>query len=357
MGLALMAERGLESAAAIVSGKSLVILENDLFRRADSKTCSGILSSAKSVIAIDVISSRTTARAHAVLPAASFAEETGTLVNNEGRAQRSFQVFEATAPVQAGWRWLADLKSQMDGTRPWQTLDDALNAIESRLPAFKGIVAAAPLADFRILGKLVPRQSQRRSGRTAISANVQIQEPQPALDPDAPMAFSMEGSAGQPPPELRPRTWAPGWNSVQAISKFEIERGSGLHQSAPGRMLIQPSASASRDFQSSIAEARRDPGAFWVVPAHHIFGSDELSVRSPGIAQLSAKSYLGLNPAQAKQLGTDEGAIVHLKIGDTTVGCGVRIRPALSDGLAVVPSGVGEFAGIALPAAGRIVTT
>ena len=356
MGLALMAERGLESAAKAVSGQILIILENDLFRRADSKTCVGILNSAKSVVAIDVISSRTTASAHAVFPSASFSEETGTLVNNEGRAQRSFQVFEATAPVQAGWRWLADLKSQMDGTRPWQTLDDVLSEIESRLPAFKGIVAAAPLADFRILGKLVPRQSQRYSGRTAITANVQIQEPKPASDSDAPMAFSMEGCVGQPPPELMPRTWAPGWNSVQAISKFEIERGSGLHQTAPGQMLIQPSSSASRDFPTSCASVRNEPGALWVVPAQHIFGSDEFSVRSPGISELSAKPYLGLNPAQAKQFGTDEGGIVQLKIGDTTVECGVRIRPALPDGLATVPSGVGEFAGIALPAAGRIVT-
>jgi NADH-quinone oxidoreductase subunit G len=357
IGLALMAERGLESAAKEVPGRSLIILENDLFRRTDAKTCSDILNAAKCVVAIDFISSRTTSSAHVVFPAATFAEQTGTLVNNEGRAQRFFQVFETTAPVQAGWRWLADLRSQMDGTHPWQSLDDVLKEIETRLPAFRGVASAAPLSDFRMLGKAVPRESQRHSGRTAISADVQIQEPKPASDQDAPMAFSMEGYAGQPPPELMSRTWAPGWNSVQAISKFEIERGSGLHQSAPGRLLIQPSLTTSRDFPNSVAGVQRESGTLWVVPAQHIFGSDELSVRSSGISELRATPYLGLNPSQAKTLKTDEGSVVRLQIDDVTVSCTVRIRPALPDGLATVPAGVGDFAGIALPATGRIVIT
>ena len=45
------------------------------------------------VIAIDSLTNGTTARADVVLPAATFAEADGTLVNNEGRAQRFFQTF------------------------------------------------------------------------------------------------------------------------------------------------------------------------------------------------------------------------------------------------------------------------
>ncbi|WP_215202733.1 molybdopterin-dependent oxidoreductase, partial [Escherichia coli] len=48
------------------------------------------------VIVADHQQTATTAKAHLVLPAASFAEGDGTLVSQEGRAQRFFQVFDPT---------------------------------------------------------------------------------------------------------------------------------------------------------------------------------------------------------------------------------------------------------------------
>ena len=56
-------------------------------------------------------------------------------------------------------------------------------------------------------------------------ANISVHEPEPPEDPDAPFSFSMEGYLGHPPPALIPRFWAPGWNSVQAVNKFQDEVG------------------------------------------------------------------------------------------------------------------------------------
>ena len=54
--------------------------------------------------------------------------------------------------------------------------------------------------------------------------------PEPPHDPDAPLSFSMEGFHGPPPAALIPRYWAPGWNSVQALNKFQEEVGGPLSE-------------------------------------------------------------------------------------------------------------------------------
>ena len=49
-----------------------------------------LVASGTKIIALDVIENATVERASMVLPAASFAESQGTLINHEGRAQRFF---------------------------------------------------------------------------------------------------------------------------------------------------------------------------------------------------------------------------------------------------------------------------
>ncbi len=44
-----------------------------------------------------------------LLPAATFAESDGTIINNEGRAQRFYNVLPVTEPVKESWRWISEL--------------------------------------------------------------------------------------------------------------------------------------------------------------------------------------------------------------------------------------------------------
>jgi NADH-quinone oxidoreductase subunit G len=112
LGLALLGGGNLRSAfEAVQNGgaDTAVILENDLYRRADAGAVRGFLDRCRHVIAIDHLAHGTTEHAEAVLPAGTFAEADGTLVSNEGRAQRFFQVFTPDGEVQEAWRWLRDL--------------------------------------------------------------------------------------------------------------------------------------------------------------------------------------------------------------------------------------------------------
>ena len=52
-------------------------------------------------------------------------------------------------------------------------------------------------------------------------ANISVHEPKPPEDPDSPLSFSMEGYPDEPPAALIPFFWSPGWNSIQAVNKFQ----------------------------------------------------------------------------------------------------------------------------------------
>ena len=150
--------------------------------------------------------------------------------------------------MQESWRWLG----------PWRNAGRGCSRrVAAALPQLAAVSAArCALRRFRMAGAKIPRQPHRYSGRTAMLANINVHEPKPPDDPDSPLAFSMEGYPDQPPAPLIPLFWAPGWNSVQAVNKFQEEIGGPLRGGDPGVRLIEPGAEPSQ------LRRRRYPPAF-----------------------------------------------------------------------------------------------
>jgi NADH-quinone oxidoreductase subunit G len=354
LGLGLVEGGDLKAAfKALQNGKAraLIVLENDLYRRADRATVDAALNAARHVIAIDHLSNATTARADVVLPAATFAEADGTLVNNEGRAQRFYQVFVPEGDVQESWRWLRDIMvaAGRREAEAWHTLDDIVAELAERVPVFKPVLEITPPAGFRVTGLKVPRQPQRYSGRTAMHANVTVSEPKPPDDPDSPLAFSMEGYEGEPPAALIPRFWAPGWNSIQSLNKFQSEIAGPLRGGDPGRRLLEPTRAEKIAYFEEIPPAfERREDEWLVLPFYHIFGSEELSVLTPGVAERAPGPYVALNPQDATKLGADAGREVRLAADGAEYRLPVRLVDSLPPGTAGVPAGLPGFEGMAL---------
>jgi NADH-quinone oxidoreductase subunit G len=103
---------------------------------------------------------------------------------------------------------------------------------------------------------------------------------------------------------LLPYVWSPGWNSNQSLHKFQAEVGGALRGGTAGARLIDGGAGAA---PAPAAAEHRGGDGFELLPRPRIFGSDELSARSPGVADLVPRAYLQLNPADAAELGVAAG--------------------------------------------------
>ena len=361
LGLAMLgAAGGVETASSVLRegrADTVVVLENDLFRRCPSGTVMELLGAAKHTIAIDHLLNATTSRADLVLPAATFAESSGTMVNSEGRAQRLFRVFMPEGPVRESWRWICDMMklAGRSETAGWHHLDDVIAAMAAAKPSLSAIPSAAPGADFRLTGGKVPRQSHRYSGRTAMRAQIDVHEQKTPEDPDTPLAFSMEGDGRQPPSALIPRFWSPGWNSIQSLNRFQQEIGGPLRGGDPGVRLIEPPSHARAQYFKDIP-ARRPPedGKWSFVPLHHIFGSEELSALSPAVAGLFPQPYVALHPEDASALGLVEGGRAKVDVNGSVHDLIVRIFPSLPRGVAGLPVGLPGAPVLDLPASGKV---
>jgi NADH-quinone oxidoreductase subunit G len=361
VGLALLAPRPFGEAVRLAREggvDAVVVVENDLSWRFGPAEAEPLLGSADLVV-VDHLQNDTTAGAAVVLPAATFAEADGTVVSSEGRAQRFFQVFVPGAPIQESWRWLRDLgrAAGRGEAMAWEGLDAVLEAMAAEVPALAGAREAAPGAGFRIAGQRVPRMPHRFSGRTAIGANLTVHEPKPPDDPDSPLAFSMEGAPSDPPAALVPRFWAPGWNSIQALNKYQEEINGPLRGGPAGVRLVEPTPGDALyvgEVPPPFEPPRRPGNDFYLVAAGQVFGSDELSRLAEPIAERMAAPFVALGPEEAQAAGWEADLEVEVELGGRVFRLPVAIRPGLPRGVAALPVGLGALRGLGLPAWGRL---
>lgn len=366
-GLAMIGGGSIDEALnAIEQGQAdtLIVMENDLYRHASAKRVDNALSSLRNLIVIDHQRTPIMDNAHLIISSASFAESDGTLVNNEGRAQRFFQVFDpayydnrprdaAGQIIQSldsneyksimleSWRWLQMINAEC-ANLPTSTitLDSVIHACSKELPQLAGIIDAAPDASFRIKGMRLARQPARYSGRTSMRANLTVHEQGQPQDKDSAFAFSMEGYSGSEVDRQQiPFAWAPGWNSPQAWNRFQAEVGGPLRAGDPGIRLFDSSESVSLDYFAHIP-AQQTINDWQVASYYHLFGSDELSQRSDVIKQRMPEAYAMLNQADADKLGVKMGDRLAVTVGDITLKLPVNISKDLCCGLVGLPLGL-----------------
>ncbi|AXI03572.1 NADH-quinone oxidoreductase subunit NuoG [Aquirhabdus parva] len=347
MGLALLAQHGgalpLESLLD-ADYDVLVIAENDLTRRLPKAKVEALFAKAQQVIVLDHQATETTAQAQIVLPAASFAEGDGTVVSGEGRAQRYFQVFDASyydakITIKEGWRWLHAIKVGLENRAiEWTVLDDVIESIARLVPSLEHIVEAAPNAGYRVQGLKIAREPRRYSGRTSMRAKVSVHEPRQPQDKDSALTFSMEGYVGpQESGSLIPFAWAPGWNSPQSWNKFQDEVGGHLKAGDPGvRLFDLLRKTAKRTYVAPDADAGV---GYKLLPIANLYASDEMAARAPVMQERISDAVLTLSTETAEQLKLKDGQDVLLQVGSDEVRLPIVVTENLPVGVIGYPLG------------------
>ena len=353
MGLAMMEAPSMEMAEKVLKSTitdTVIVLENDLYRRGPKEKIDLFFKQFQHIVVLDHLNNPTTSKADILIPVSTFAEADGTMVNNEGRAQRFFQVYvPKNANIRESWRWLNDFLGIKSGVRADELIDpdDLMNELVNIMPQFKGAETVAPPNDFRIAGQKIPRQPHRYSGRTAIQANINVSEPKPPEDTDSALSFTMEGYRGMPPAPMIPFFWSPGWNSVQSINKYQVEVGGPLHGGDPGRRLFNEAGwNEQKHFNTIPPKFEPKADEYLILPLPHIFGSEELSMYTQGIEERAPKPYIAINPVDASDLKVMVGETLHLQIGQNEYDLLVLIREELPSGVFGIPYNIPGLTGV-----------
>ena len=318
---------------------NVIVLENDLYRRAPHAEVDAALAAAGQTAALDLLPNRTTAKADLVLPVTAFSEQQSSYVNYEGRAQLAHQVHRSHSAARPAWQWTGD----------FEHFRQALAECAESIPAFAKLGEVLPETSSLPGGIKVPRQSERYSGRTAVKANLNVHEPKQPQDPESVLAFSMEGVPPRRDATILASSWAPQWNSNQSISKFQDEINGPLRQGHGGTLLLEKrlleKGSESREYHP--LPAKVDGAGLELLPALQIFGSEELSSRSEAIRARMTGAYVAVSPAAAQERGLRQGQ--GARLSGTGGGNGVAatalvcVRAQMSPGAAALHVGDGDI--------------
>jgi NADH-quinone oxidoreductase subunit G len=132
-------------------------------------------------------------------------------------------------------------------------------------------------------------------------AHINVHEPKQEQDEDGLMTYSMEGVPPTTDATIFNSPWAPGWNSNQALFKFQKHTGAELSQAGHGELLFDGSAGAKAWYAATVSKATLQ--GFAMFPLYHLFGSEELTAKSDAIQARATAAYVALNPADAARLG------------------------------------------------------
>ena len=323
----------------IANGAVPVIVENDLHRRVPSAG----LDLGRAIV-MDYLETPTAESAAVILPASTYAEQTGTFVNYETRAQRFYQVFEPTEEIAPSWRWISAIGSALGREDlNWTDMDSLTRACAAAADELSGLADVAPGAGFRVDAESkIPRQPHRYSGRTAMRADVSVHEPKTTVDHETPFSYSMEGlNTGDQPGAVLPYVWSPGWNSNQSVFKFQQEVAGALAGGDPGARLISANGDTRHDpYQDVPPPTHTDVSNTTFVAAHasYVFGGDELSAASAPILERTPAPYVLLNPDDAQRLGVSDGGGV--AIAELDLSFEVRVDASVAPGVAGVSRGL-----------------
>lgn len=309
---------------------TLIVMETDLARYCPAQQLEDLLDNVENFIVLDHLLTPTAQLADLLLPTASFAEMHCSWVNYEARVQAAISCQPTPGDRCPAYQWF----------EPETNFHSLLDDIADSEACFTQLASLYPnkTKDFQ-----VARQTIRSTGRAAVNAVMEVREQQPPQDPDSPYQFSPEGASQLP--DLPPAyLWHPGWNSNEALNRFQEEINGPIRGSHPGILLFEQSLSEANagTMQSEIRLQDTCPsipeGSIQLLPDHQIFHDEELSSYVEAIQQRTPQAVIKMCTEQAEQFNclgavklsiqTRRGSYVLPLMIDDSVAAGVALVPA-----------------------------
>ena len=128
-------------AAAIASGavQGLIVLGEDATKCGIAE---GDLAKLQSLVVLDILPNKTTPHATVLLPASSFAEKRGSMINLAGRIQRLGRAIPAPGQARDDWEILRDLIVAVGGQNGVYSIEEVFKAMASESESLSGLSLA-----------------------------------------------------------------------------------------------------------------------------------------------------------------------------------------------------------------------
>lgn len=220
-------------------GTTLILLEQD-FSQLSQSQLTLLASQCTSMIVLEHTQTDTSQLADVVLPIAAVSESNGHFVNYQGSLQAFYSAHLPVKPVMESWQYLVLLAKYL-----FSHLEISFSSLKDLHLFFAkhgepwALQILSSEKEAASLGK-VARQTHRSSGRTAMTANQSVHEVKNYLEARASqeelLSYSMEGANASESEEM-PYTWAPAWNSNQAIFQHQQEVNGELRHKACHNLL------------------------------------------------------------------------------------------------------------------------
>src|ERR1041385_6783580 len=98
-----------------------------------------VLGNFPAFVVMDILSNEATHHATALLPASTYAEKRGSMINGEGRLQRLNRAVRPPGQARDDWEILRDLLQALTGSNGLYSLDDVFRQMSEAVPQLSGL--------------------------------------------------------------------------------------------------------------------------------------------------------------------------------------------------------------------------
>jgi NADH-quinone oxidoreductase subunit G len=284
---------GMDTTAMLTSAaegklKCLVLLGADpLNDFPDRKLAAKALAKLEYLVAIDTHGNNSNGVAHVVLPAAGFAEKSGSTTNIEGRVSRVAAKVSSPGVSRADWVIAVELAWALDGDLGFETIDDITNEIARVAPSHLGLTLDVLTRSGNADGVVVP------------------------LPVEAPAAELVEASV-----------------SASASESAEVDASAPAAASAGDGVVAKKSTTVTVPkpiaYRALITEAPVPTPDSYSLRLHSgrvLYDAATLTQASASLAPLAQKPSVHLHPGEIERHGLRAGEMVRVvsQSGDITV--------------------------------------
>jgi NADH-quinone oxidoreductase subunit G len=148
----------------------------------------------------------------------------------------------------------------------------------------------------------------------------------------------MEGAPINVPSSLNALIWSPGWNSNEAINKFQDEVDGHLKGGDAGVLIVTKQAATKTLIFPKSESIALQPGQLLGLPQQRLFDGDRRMALSLALVQRAEKSQAQINSATAKQNGLAMDRKINISLNGSTIDLTLVINEALPDGALLLPN-------------------